>query len=351
MNILPSLSEQPIYPLIPIREGIVFPATENVLVFGRPKSVNGINEAIKKDKKIVLMAQKNPNTDDPKKEELYQIGILVSIEKTVLGEKGEINALVKGLHKVKVVSFIKEEPYFEVKVAKIEEKYIDDEEVKAMVKFIAEQVKKAINLGKSVDFNFLVNILNVINPLDFSNQVAVILDLRPDERQKLLEENDLKNKLKKEIEYINREIKVLEIEQTISTKTQKKFEQGMKETLLREKMKTIEEELGRKEEDKDTKEYEEKIKKAKMPKNVEEKALKELKRLVQMSQFNPETSYIRSYLDWLVDLPWSVFSSNQINIKKAEEILNQDHYGLKKIKERILEYWCHGVGEKKTFLS
>jgi ATP-dependent Lon protease len=338
MNILPSLSEQPIYPLIPIREGIVFPATENVLVFGRPKSVNGINEAIKKDKKIVLVAQKNPNTDDPKKEELYQIGILVSIEKTVLGEKGEINALVKGLHKVKVVSFIKEEPYFEVKVAKIEEKYIDDEEVKAMVKFIAEQVKKAINLGKSVDFSFLVNILNVINPLDFSNQVAVILDLRPDERQKLLEENDLKNKLKKEIEYINREIKVLEIEQTISTKTQKKFEQGMKETLLREKMKTIEEELGRKEEDKDTKEYEEKIKKAKMPKNVEEKALKELKRLVQMSQFNPESSYIRSYLDWLVDLPWSVFSSNQINIKKAEEILNQDHYGLKKIKERILEY-------------
>ncbi len=338
MAIILGVSEQLVYPLVSIREGIVFPSTENVMIFGRPKSVNGINEALKRDKKIVLMAQKNPNLDNPKKDELFQIGILATIEKTVLGEKGEINALVKGVSKVKIVSFTKDDSYFEVKVKKIEEKPIDDDEVRAMVKFISAQIKKAINLGKSVDFSFLVNILNIINPVDFSNQVAVVLDLRPNERQKLLEENDLKNKLKKEVEYINREIKVLEIEQSISSKTQQRFEQGMKETLLREKMKTIEEELGKKGEDKDTKEYHEKIKKAKMPKDVEEKAMKELKRLVQMSQFNPESSYIRTYLDWLVDLPWSIVSANDIKINKAEETLNNDHYGLKKIKERILEY-------------
>ncbi len=338
MSIILGASEQAIYPLVSIREGIVFPATENVLIFGRSKSVNAINEAAKKNKKIILIAQKNPNLDEPKKEDLFEIGVLATVEKIVPGEKAEINALVRGVDKVKIIEFTKTEPYFEAKVEKIVEKVVDDEEVKAMVKYISVQIKKAINLGKSVDFNFLVNILNVVNPIDFSNQVAIVLDLRPGERQKLLEETDIKARLKKEVEYINREIKVLEIEQSISSKTQQRFEKGMKETLLREKMKTIEEELGKKEEDKDLKEYQEKIKKAKMPKEVEEKAEEELKRLVQMSQFNPESSYIRTYLNWLVDLPWSVVSLNDIKIDKAEKILNKDHYGLKKIKERILEY-------------
>lgn len=338
MSFLMRPSEQSNYTLTPIREGIVFPSTENVLVFGRPKSINAINQALKKDKKIVIVGQKNPNLDDPKKEELYQIGVLVSIEKTVVGEKGEINALVKGLNKVKIVEYLQVDPYFEVKVENIFDQVTDDEETKAMVKHISSQIKRAINLGKSVDFSFLVNILNVINPQDFSNQVAVVLDLRPNERQGLLEEADLKVKLKKEVDYINREIKVLEIEQTISSKTQKRFERGMRETVLREKMKTIEEELGHKENNKEVNEFREKIKKAKMPSEVEEKALKELKRLDQMSQFNPESSYVKTYLDWLVELPWSVVSANQVDIKAAQKILDDDHYGLKKIKERILEY-------------
>ncbi|PJC82200.1 endopeptidase La [Candidatus Roizmanbacteria bacterium CG_4_8_14_3_um_filter_36_10] len=330
--------EQSIYPLVAIREGIVFPATENVLVFGRSRSVNAINEALKKDKKIVLVAQKNPNLDDPKQNEVCLVGVLATVEKTIVGEKGEISALVKGVEKVKIIEFTKEEPYYEVRTEPMTEKIIDDEEAKAMVKHISNQIKQAINLGKPVDFSFLVNILNVINPKDFANQVAVILDLRPDERQALLEETDIKVRLKKEVSYIDREIKVLEIEQSISSKTQKKFERGMRETVLREKMKTIEEELGKKEDNKEISQYREKIKKAMMPKEVEEKALKELKRLDQMSQFNPETSYVRTYLDWLVELPWSIASANDVEIKKAMKILEDDHYGLKKIKERILEY-------------
>lgn len=331
-------SEQSVYPVVPIREGIVFPSTENVMVFGRPKSINAIKEAIKKDKKIVLVSQKNPNIDDPEKEGLYSTGILVSIEKTVIGEKGEINALVRGHRRVQLLNFTKTDPYYEAKINFLNEVVVDDEEVKAMVKHIGAQIKKAINLGKSVDFSFLVNILNVSNPSDFANQVAVVLDLRPQERQKLLEENSLKSKLKKETDYVNREIKVLEIEQTITSKTQRKFEQGMRESVLREKMKTIEEELGQKEENKEISDYREKIHKAKMPQSVEEKALKELKRLDQMSQFNPESSYVRTYLDWLVDVPWSVVSANDVDIKKAAKILDDDHFALKKIKERILEY-------------
>lgn len=331
-------SEQPVYPVVAVRDGIVFPSTENVLVFGRAKSTAAIDEALKKEKKIVLVMQKNPSTDDPKKEDLYDVGVLATIEKTVVGEKNEINALVKGREKVKILEYTRDTPFYSAKIQRIEEKIQEDEEIQAMVKYISSQIKRAINLGKTIDFVFLMNILNVSSPQNFTNQIAVVLDLKTIERQDLLEDNDLKSKLKKEVEYINREIKILEIEFNISSKTQKKFEQGMKETFLREKMKTIEEELGEKGDDRELDEYKIKIKKAKMSKAVEEKALKELKRLVQMSQFNPESSYVRTYLDWLVDLPWVVAPSNDVNIKQAEKILNEDHYGLKKIKERILEY-------------
>ncbi len=326
------------YPLVSVRDSIVFPNTENVLVFGRPKSVAAINEALKLTKHIVLVMQKNPAQDDPAKADLHTVGVLATIKNIVTGEKGEINALVRGLEKVKIQEFTKEAPYYEVKIAKMEDNIVDDEEVQAMVKYISSQIKRAINLGKTIDFIFLMNILNISSPQDFSNQVAMVLDLRENERQGLLEEKDLKARLKKEVEYTNREIRILEIEQNISSKTQQKFEQGMKETLLREKMRTIEEELGNKGEDKEMSSYREKIKKAKMPEAVEEKAFKELKRLAQMSQFNPESSYIRTYLDWLVELPWSIKSNSDIDIKQAEKILNEDHYGLKKIKERILEF-------------
>jgi len=338
MAFLIRASEQFIYPVSAVRDGIVFPSTENVLVFGRPKSVNAINEALKKDKKIILLMQKNSSLDSPKKEDLYQVGVLGRIEKTAQGDKGEINALVKGEKKMKILSFTREIDWYEAKAEEIKEENVDDEESKAMVRYLSSQIKRAINLGKTVDFVFLMNILNTASSLDFSNQIAVVLDLKPEERQQLLEENNVKERLKKEVDYMNKEIKVLEIEFSLSSKTQKKFERGMKESILREKMKTIEEELGEKGEDRDILEYKEKIKKAQMPKIVEEKAEKELKRLRQMSQFNPETSYIRNYLDWLVELPWSVVSPNNIDIKGAEKILEDDHYGLKKIKERILEY-------------
>lgn len=338
MVFLIGASEQATYPVSAVRDGIVFPGTENVLIFGRPKSVSAINSSLKKDKKVVLLMQKNPSIDNPKVNELYRIGVLATIEKTAIGERGEINALVKGIEKVKVVSFIDGENLLEAKVEIIKEKLETDAEIEAMSKHISSQIKKAINLGKTVDFVFLMNILNTTNPINFSNQIAVILDIKPEERQSLLEEENLKDRLKKEVEYVNREIKILEIEHKLSSKTQKKFEQGMRENILREKMKTIEEELGEKDGDKDINEYDEKIKKAKMPEAVESKARKELKRLKQMSQFNPETSYVRTYLDWLVELPWSNSSPNNIDIKQAEKILNEEHYGLKKIKERILEY-------------
>lgn len=338
MALLIGSSEQSIFPVVAVRDGIVFPNTENVLVFGRQKSVDAINKALQGNKKIALVMQQNASIDDPSPNDLYNVGVIATIEKTVVGEKGEITALARGKEKIKFIEYTKESPYLEAKIEYVNDDLTEDEEMSAMVKHISAQIKKAINLGKTIDFVFLMNILNITSSQDFSCQVAMILDLKPEERQGLLEEKKLKKRLAQEVEYINREIKILEIEQNISAKTNQKFERGMRETFLREKMKTIEEELGGKNEDRDIKEYKDKIKAAKMPKEVEEKAFKELKRLAQMSQFNPEASYIRTYLDWLVEIPWSLSSSNLIDIHTSEKILNEDHFGLKKIKERILEY-------------
>ena len=340
MILMPGATEQPIYPIIAVRDGIVFPNTENVLVFGRNKSIIAVDIAMKKDKRVVLLMQKNTASEDPKPENLHQIGIVAEIQKIVPGEKGEVNALIKGVKKIRVIQFTKTEKdsYLEARVIEVIDDVREDEETQAMIKHISGQIKRAINFGKSVDLVFLMNILNLNSANDFSYQIAMVLEIKEVERQALLEETVLKPRLIREVEYVNREVKILEIEQNISSKTQKKFEKGMKENFLREKMKTIEEELGSKSDKKDLDEYQEKIIKAKMPKEVQEKAVKELKRLQQMSQFNPEASYVRTYLDWLVELPWSLSSENNIDLKEAQKILDADHFGLKKIKERILEY-------------
>jgi ATP-dependent Lon protease len=332
-------SEQSIYPIVAVREGSVFPATENVLLFGRDKSILAVNESLKTNNKILILMQKNSNVNDPEITDLYEVGVIAKVEKILKGDKGEVSALVRGEKRAKVSKLTQTDPYFEGEVEELGEIIEENEENQALVRHITNELKKAVNLGKGIDFIFLMNIMSGVSARDFSDQIAMILEIKTSDRQKLLEEINLTERLKKEADFISNEVRVLELERNISAKTQQKFEKGMKDAVLREKLKTIEQELGGDtKEDKDIKELREKIKKAHMPKSAEEKALKELKRLAEMSQYNPEVSYIRTYLDWLVELPWSVESSNDVDIKKAEEILDADHFGLKKIKERILEY-------------
>lgn len=326
------------YPVVPIRDGIVFPTAENVLVFGRDKSIQAVKSVMETTKQVVLVMQRNVDEDNPKPEGLYSIGVVAQIDKLGAGEKGQLNALVKGLEKVRIDGYVQEDPFLIASVTPILETATEDEEILAIIRYISGQIKKAINLGKTIDFVFLMNILNIQSSVSFSHQVAMILDISTVDRQALLEESDLKTRLQKEVEFINKEIKVLELEHNISNKTQKKFEKNIRESFLREKMKTIEEELGDKGDNAEVDEYRKKIKASDMPKVVAEKAMKELKRLSQMSQFNPEASYIRSYLDWLVEIPWKKASDHSIDLKIAETILDEDHFGLKKVKERILEF-------------
>ena len=324
-------------PVVPIRDGIVFPNTEMILTFGRQRSVASIEAAQNTGKKVLFVMQRNQNINDPVPSDLHTIGVMGEVVQ-MLKNEGEINALVRGLVKVEIGTYEAVEPFFVARGYERMDTVEEDDESKALFNHLTTQLRLAVKLGKTIDFLTFMNIMSGTQPLTLSYQLASILDIKPSERQELLEMDSVKERLSKETFYLSREVKVLELEQNIANKTQAKFDKNIKEQVLRERIKTIEKELGDNDENKEIKELADKIKKAGMPEDVRKKAEKELSRLSQMSQYNPETSYVRTYLDTLIELPWAIATPNNVQIKDAERVLNEDHYGLKKIKERILEY-------------
>lgn len=325
-----------VVPIIPIRDGIIFPHTDSVLTFGRPKSLSALESSFRQERTVCFVLQKNSRLNDPTSADLFEIGTLSRIERMIRTD-GEINAQVRGISRVKILSYENHESYLLAKVIEIPDIVDESAEVKALCNHLTNEFRRAMNLGKPADFLVFMNIMSETSPAELSDLIASVLDLKPSERQALLEETNVRTRLERITEYLAREIKVLEIERRIASKTQERFEKGAREAMLRERLKTIEKELGEGEESGD-KELFDKIKKAGMPQEVDEKAKKELKKLTQMNQFNPEAGYIRNYLDWLVSLPWNAKSDTVIDIKAAEKMLNEDHFGLKKVKERIIEY-------------
>ncbi len=326
-----------IIPIIPIRDGIIFPDTDSVLTFGRPKSLAALEAAFSQERIVGFVAQKNPKLNEPDISDLYEIGTLSRIERMIKTDQ-EINAQVKGISRIKIVSYDQKAPFLLAKVIEVPDVSEDSPEIKALCNHLTNEFRKAMNLGKFVDFLVFMNVMSENTPSQLANLVSSVLDLKPSERQALLEETDVKKKLERLNDYLSKEIKVLELEKKIASKTQERFEKGAKEALLRERLKTIEKELGEGEEDSEVRELLERLRKAKMPEDIEAKVKKEIKKLSQMNQFNPEAGYIRNYLDWVLSLPWSVETKSNVNIKQAEKMLNEDHFGLKKVKERIVEY-------------
>jgi len=324
-------------PIIPIRDGIIFPGTDSVLTFGRPKSLEALESAFSGERVVGFVLQKNAKLNDPTISELYSVATLCHIERMIKTD-GEINAQVKGLVSVKILSYEQESPYLLGKVVDVDDVEEDTPEVKALCNHLTNEFRRAMNLGKFVDFLVFMNIMSENTPSALSNLIASVLDVKPEERQNLLEEPNVRKRLERITELLAKELKILEIEKRITNKTQERFEKGTREMMLRERLKTIEKELGENDEDGETRELMMKIKVAKMPEDIEEKAKKEVKKLSQMNQFNPEAGYIRNYLDWLLELPWAVESKNNVNIKSAEKILDEDHFGLEKVKERVVEY-------------
>ena len=323
-------------PLIPIRDGVIFPNTDSVLTFGRPKSLAALESSFSSERIVCFVLQKNSKLNDPSPADLYSVGTFSRIERMTRTE-GEIIAQVRGISRVRIESIVEEKSYLMAKVVEMPDIVDNSPEIKALCNHLTNEFRRAMNLGKTVDFLVFMNIMSDNSPYEFADLIASVLDVKPSERQELLEIADVKTRLERITDILAKELKVLELEKRIASKTQERFEKGAREAILRERLKTIEKELGD-EDETGTQELMEKIKKAKMPEDIEEKAKKEAKKLSQMAQFNPEAGYVRNYLEWLVSLPWAVKSQSNVDIKKAEKILDEDHYGLKKAKERIVEY-------------
>ena len=329
-------------PVVAIRGSVVFPHTDALLSFGRPKSITAVNSAFQEDRVIAIFTQKDPRTAEPGQEDLYKIGTIATITQMMTTD-GEIHALVRGQERIRLEEIMAHEPYLVGKVVEIPESLETSAEVKAVANRLSEYFRKAVNLGKQGEITSVMKIISQqTDAVEVVDQIAPLLDIKVSEKQELLELNSMPARAKKVLEYLAHEVNILELERTISSKTQKRFEDQMKKAMLREKKRTIEQELGEVEEGEldagEAQEYKAKIKNAKMPEDVKKRAEKELKRLIMMSPHNPEGAYIRNYLDWLVEMPWSTLSPNNVSITKAAKILEEDHYGIKKAKERILEF-------------
>ena len=326
-------------PVIALREGVVFPNTEAVLTFGRKKSITALNEGMQTNKKVIFISQRKSSVTDPKSEDLFTVGTLAVVERT-LKTNDEVNALIRGVSRVRIENITLYDSFLQARYTEIPEVIETSPEMQALVKHLTNQFKHAVNIGKSVEFLNFMKLMSGVTPSELADQIASTLEISTKQKQQMLETFNVKERLQKVIDLLAKEIKVLEIERNIATKTQKKFDEHMRETVLRERMRTIQKELGDAQDDdeQEISDLRQAVLKAGMPKNVRDKALKEVKRLDQLSLNNPEAGYIRTWLETMVELPWSKRSRGSLSLKKAESILEADHYGLKDVKERILEY-------------
>ncbi|MEK7525209.1 MAG: endopeptidase La, partial [Patescibacteria group bacterium] len=327
-----------ILPLITLKEGVIFPDTEAILTFGRPASINGVTDAVSSNSEVCFVSQKSNKITDPKPENLYSVGTICQIIKT-LPVNDELHAIVKGDKRVKIHQIEIQAGRLLAAVSTLPDVVEENQELTALINHVSNEIKKAINLGKNnIEVPTFMKLISAANPVEISHQIASVLNVKNGEKQALLEEVDLKKRLIRISECLSEEVKILQIERKISDKTQRKFDKNMKETILRERMRTIQKELGELEEDTDIRELREKVKAANLPEMVLDKTNKEVERLAKLSIHNPETGYIRSWIETIVDLPWGKSDESNLNLTHAEKILNQDHYGLEKVKERILEY-------------
>lgn len=325
-------------PVIPIREGVLFPSTESVLTFGRALSLNAIKDAVREKSHVLLVTQRDAQVDSPQAEDLYEIGTIAIVEKSLKSE-GNVNALVRGIGRAKIVEFVSITPKLVAKVQPLSESSEQDDETKAMVTHLQKEFRKAVHMGKPVEFLNFMKLMGGVTDGELVDQIASTLSIDTEEKQAVLETIDVKERMKLVIEKLAHEMKVLEIEKDVVHKTQAKFDKHMRESVLRERLKTIQKELGDIDDDEEAvNRYEDNLTKTKFPKDVKDKVNKEIKRLRQMSMNNPETGYIRSWLDTMFELPWGKSTKDNVLLDKAEVVLKKNHYGLSEVKDRILEY-------------
>ncbi|KKR27874.1 endopeptidase La [Candidatus Curtissbacteria bacterium RIFCSPLOWO2_01_FULL_39_62] len=324
-------------PIVPLRDTVVFPSSMVPITVGRQKVKLGLDGAWSADRLVVFVSQKNPRVENPAPNDIYSVGT-VGLLRRLWKVDNEYNLAVEGLSRVYLKEFTQIDPYLAVKVEEIPELSQKNDEIEALFRSTLAKIKKYGELGGILTLESSIHIFSTDDPNQLVNIIAASIDLKTSDKQQILEMVDTKARLQRLSDLLTREIRILEISSKIDTETQERVGKVTKEAILREKMKSIEKELGEDDDSREISEFKKKIKSACMPEDVKTKADRELSRLAKMSSYNPESSYIRTYLEWLVDLPWQITDKKKADVEEAAKILDEDHYGLPKVKERILEY-------------
>jgi ATP-dependent Lon protease len=339
MEVFAVKKKELVVPLLPLRGLLVFPTMVLHLDVGREKSVKALEQAMVEDHIILLTSQKDVSIDEPDMDDLYKMGTLARVKQLLKLPNGTFRVLVEGMARAFITEVVSEEPYFVVKIEKFVDRSTKDLEDEALKRTMLEYFEQYINLSKRLSADIYASIVDIDEPGRMADIIASHLPLKLEEKQRILETIDIKERINKIIQILHNEKEVLQLEKKISMRVKQSMERTQKEYYLREQMKAIQKELGEKEgKAGEVETLKEKIEAAGMPSHVKETALKELDRYEKIPATSAESAVIRNYLDWLIALPWSKQTEDIHDIKRAEHILNEDHYGLEKVKERVLEF-------------
>jgi ATP-dependent Lon protease len=325
--------------ILPIRNIVVYPGTVTPLAIGREKSRQLVAETKTSESIIGLVTQRKPETDEPGFENLYTVGCTATILKVIKMPQGPLHIIVHALSRFKIVRPVATEPYLKAAIEPLETTAKMTKKLQALIVSVRQAANRVIELSHNVPEEASVLLENIENPSALADFLAANLSLKIPEKQKLLEETDAGKRLEQISVALANQLEVLEMSHKIQGKVRESIDKTQREYFLQEQLKAIQKELGREDSQaEEIKQLRDNIKKAKMPKNTEEEALRELDRLSKIPSASPEYSVIRTYLDWVCELPWSIETQDHLDINKAEHILNRDHYDLKKVKKRILEF-------------
>ena len=333
------MSEHVTYPVLPLRDIVVFPGMIVPLFVGREKSVNALENVMQNDKKILLAAQKDAGDDDPDKDDIYDIGVVASVLQLLKLPDGTVKVLVEGEARAQVLQYTASQDYFEAEAVLVGEPTGDDAEIEALARSVIGQFESYVKLNKRVPPEVIVSVNQIDDYAKLADTVASHLNIKINEKQELLEIASVSERLERVYALMEGEMSVLQVEKKIRNRVKRQMEKTQREYYLNEQMKAIQKELGEGDDGRDElSELEEKIGKTKLSKEARTKADAELKKLRQMSPMSAESTVVRNYLDWLVSIPWSSRSKVKSDLAKAQDTLDTDHYGLEKVKERIIEY-------------
>ncbi len=327
-----------LFPVLPLRDIVVFPYMIVPLFVGREKSINALEEVMRTEKQILLAAQKNASDDDPSTDAIYQVGTLASVLQLLKLPDGTVKVLVEGTARARVVNYTAKSEYFEAEVERIAETPGNKDELEALARSAVTQFESYVKLNKKISPEVLGNIGQIEDYSKLGDTIASHLAIKIADKQDILEINKVSDRLERVYTLMESEISVLQVEKKIRSRVKRQMEKTQREYYLNEQMKAIQKELGDNDERDDIAEFEEKIENTKLTKEAKDKALAELKKLKQMSPMSAEATVVRNYLDWLLSIPWGARGKVKKDLNEAQEILDKEHYGLEKVKERILEY-------------